>query len=203
MNNNSNFLNQEIERINHISSKLSVKEIEHLTDKEIIDLCIPIKRRLAPYSFELKIEYFESRQHMFDIFEALLYRFAKVNNCEEKLSLSYLKRQKGPFVKVIQATLYVFGLSVKTKFDEMNGYIYKVLGKITGYRHDPVYGKALQLCSDVDTLSEGTLIRKYGIGYVRAHWIINELSENGYLDKEMNKLTYSRKVKHNKYQLVQ
>lgn len=73
-----------LEELNKLVSKLSLKEIKNLSDDEILNMAMERPGHPGQYGFMLKLTYFNSEEHFAKIMNALMKRLQKVDNLRLK-----------------------------------------------------------------------------------------------------------------------
>ncbi len=74
-----------LESLNRWASKLSVEEINHLTEEEILDKAVERPEYPGSYGFMLSPETFLSTEHFSITIYALMKRLGEVQNLKEKM----------------------------------------------------------------------------------------------------------------------
>lgn len=74
-----------LEELNKLVSKLSLEEIESLSENEILEMAMERPGHPGQYGFMLQLPFFKSQEHFTATMHALIQRLQKIDDLEEKM----------------------------------------------------------------------------------------------------------------------
>jgi hypothetical protein len=83
-----------LEELNKWASKLSLKEIQNLSESEILSVVMERPGHLGQYGFMLGLSHFKSQEHFAETMHALMERLNKIDNLKEKMKNTEQPQQK-------------------------------------------------------------------------------------------------------------
>jgi hypothetical protein len=92
-----------LEEINKKASKLSLEEINNLSEAEVLDMVMERPGHPGQFGFMLQLPFFKSKDHLAETMYALMKRLEKIDNLEEKMQKK--KEKLSLDSKEIQETL--------------------------------------------------------------------------------------------------